>query len=505
MTHQLPEPATRSSESGMALVIAMFMTLVLSVMASSLMFVSRTETLSAASYKNMSQARYAAESGLHSAANYLLWTYAAPGMTGAAAGDDFINYVITGPEVTFGGNPVMLSSRVADSNYQSQTVIDAFAAATTGELEVNSGTAKYTATAKLLSMREFDDAFTGNPVTLQTWELTGRGTVGNNGAEVEVSAIIERQDSPAFKYAAFATGNGCDMLRFGGGAIVDSYDSRTYSGTGTPTLDAYGGNVGTNGNMTGLGNTTTVNGSLSSPRSGVGNCTNSNVTAFTTNGATVTEGLLELGQEVSYPTPPALNPLPPTGGVNVNGGCGAISAVFCSTTAGVVTIDPATSINTVTLAPTPGVVVLGDLRVQAGTDLHLKAGTYEVNSITLTGGSTLTVEGEVIIKVAGVSSTTPIDFSGGAIVNNSYDPSTLLIQYAGTNNIKLTGGTSSAALIYAPNATAALTGGQDFYGAIVTKQISDMGGASIHYDRKLQTEALTMGNPMMGSFSWVTF
>jgi hypothetical protein len=501
MTHQLPEPATRSSESGMALVIAMFMTLVLSVMASSLMFVSRTETLSAASYKNMSQARYAAESGLHSAANYLLWTYAAPGMTGAAAGDDFINYVITGPEVTFGGNPVMLSSRVADSNYQSQTVIDAFAAATTGELEVNSGTAKYTATAKLLSMREFDDAFTGNPVTLQTWELTGRGTVGNNGAEVEVSAIIERQDSPAFKYAAFATGNGCDMLRFGGGAIVDSYDSRTYSGTGTPSLDAYGGNVGTNGNMTGLGNTTTVNGSLSSPRSGVGNCTNSNVTAFTTNGATVTEGLLELGQEVSYPTPPALNPLPGTGNISLNGGCDTIPSAYCTVTSAaqkIVTIDSA-------MSPTPGKVVLTDLRVAAGTDLHLTAGTYEVNSITLTGGSKLTVEGEVIIKVAGVSSNTPIDFSGGAIVNNSYDPSTLLIQYAGTDNIKLTGGTSSAALIYAPNATAALTGGQDFYGAIVTKQISDMGGASIHYDRKLQTEALTMGNPMMGSFSWVTF
>ena len=94
---------------------------------------------------------------------------------------------------------------------------------------------------------------------------------------------------------------------------------------------------------------------------------------------------------------------------------------------------------------------------------------------------------------------------GGSITNNSYDPTTLKFIYGGNANIKLTGGASSAALVYAPEASASFAGGSDFYGAVVAREITDMGGASIHYDRKLQNEALTAGNPMMGSFSWKTF
>jgi hypothetical protein len=496
-----PSTSTRlSAESGIALVIVMFMTLVLSVIASSLMFVASTETLSTYSYKSMSQARYAAESGLHSAVNYLLWTYQAPGTPGAAVADPLGNYVMTGATVTFNNNAVVLSSEDAvDSNYPIAPVRAAFVGATEGTLAVNSGAASYTARATLLSMRQITDEFSGVPVTLQTWEVTGTGRAGGTGAaEVEVTAIVERQENPVFKYAAFATDPGCDSLRFGGGAITDSYDSRLYPGVGTPATDPFGGNVGTNGNMTGLGATTTVKGSLSTPRSGVGNCSAANVTAFSTNGATITEGILELPQEVPYPVPAPLNPLPPTGNVNFNGGCGAGTAAFCSTAGGVVRIDPSL---------TGGSVTLADVRVQAGTDLHLKAGTYIMNSISFSGNARITVDspGTVIIKIAGVDKATPIDFTGGAITNNSYDPSTLKFIYGGTGNIKMTGGSASAALVYAPNASASIAGGSDFYGALVAKEITDMGGASIHYDRKLQTEALTAGNPMMGSFSWKTF
>lgn len=501
---------TRSSESGIALVIAMFMTLVLSVIASSLMFVSKTETVSSYSYKTMSQARYAAESGLHSAANHLLWKYQVPDTPGAPVPDPIGAYDITGNVVRWNGQPVVLSSDPAASNYPIAEVVNAFATEmATNTLAVNPGNATFTTEARLVSMRQFPDAFTNLPVTLQTWEITGRGRAGGlNAADVEVTAIIERQDNPTFKYAAFATDPGCDALRFGGGAIVDSYDSSAYAGGGPPATDNYGGNVGTNGNMTGLGNTTTVKGSLSTPRSGVGNCTAANVTAFSTNGATVTGGILELGQAVAYPTPPVLNPLPPTGNVDFNGGCGSGTTAFCTTATVpnaplLITLDP-------TLAPVPGTVDtvrLGDVRIQAGTNLHLKAGTYEINSLVLTGNSTLTVDppGEVIIKVAGVGEDTPINFTGGSISNNSYDPSTLQIRYSGTGNVKMTGGTSSAALVYAPNASASLTGGANFYGAVVAKEITDMGGAAIHYDRQLQKLALTAGNPMMGSFTWKTF
>ncbi len=500
MPHHPPQTTIRASDSGMALVIVMFMTLVLSVMASSLAFVSKTETLSSYSYKTMSQARYAAESGLHSAANHLLWTYEPPGTPGAALPDPLADYDMSGAAVTFDGAAVVLSSDAdADSNYPVDGVRTAFVAATQGSLALNAGRVTYAARATLRSMRQFEDEFTGQDVTLQTWEVTGIGRAGGEGgAEVEVTAIIERQESPVFKYAAFATDPGCDALRFGGGAIVDSYDSRLYSGVGTPDVDNFGGNVGTNGNMTGLGATTTVNGSLSTPRTGVGACNAAGVTALTTNGATVTQGILELGQAIAYPVPPALDPLPPTGNVNFNGGCGAGTAAFCSTAGGTISIDPALTGGTVTMA---------DVRVQAGTELHLKAGTYVLNSISFSGNARITVDspGEVVIKVAGVGKATPIDFTGGSITNDTYDPTALRFIYSGNAAIKLTGGASSAALVYAPNASASFAGGSDFYGAVVAKEITDMGGASIHYDRKLQNDALTAGNPMMGSFSWRTF
>ena len=74
-------PRGRDGEQGIALVLALFMVLVMSVLGSSLVFVSQTETLSSHNYRLMSQARYGAESGLHKAANYLL-SSAFPGLSG---------------------------------------------------------------------------------------------------------------------------------------------------------------------------------------------------------------------------------------------------------------------------------------------------------------------------------------------------------------------------------------------------------------------------------------
>jgi hypothetical protein len=110
----------------------------------------------------------------------------------------------------------------------------------------------------------------------------------------------------------------------------------------------------------------------------------------------------------------------------------------------------------------------------------------------------------VIIRVAGNlgGSVSAIDFTGGTITNPTYDPARFQIQYGGTNPVKLTGGASSASLIYAPKATASFSGSGDFYGAVVAGKISDMGGASIHYDRNLDRTALMAGNPTMGAFTW---
>jgi hypothetical protein len=489
----------QSSERGIALVAALFMTLILSILGSSLMFVARTETLSSLNYKTMSQGRYGAESGVHVAANYLLFTYAPPG----APGDPIAAYDATVRPVTFNGNPVVLSSDPATaSNYPVAAVSNAFAAAAQGALNVQDGSVAYRAHATLLSMRQILDAYSGIPTTVQTWEITGIGALpGAGSANVEVSAVVDRQVIPAYRYAAFATFNGCSSLSFAGGATTDSYDSGAPLVGGVPAISESGGNVGSNGNLDEVGNPTTVWGSLSTPRSGVGACTANNVTAATIGGnASVEDGLIELPQPVVFPTPATPNPLPPIGTVTFNGGCPAeaIAASQCTSAGGITTMQPTAGQTSVTL---------GNVNLTGGAVLRLEAGTYIVNSLKLTGNSSIQVaSGPVVFQVAGRMEAIPIDMTGGSVSNGTYDPMQLQFVYAGTNEVRMRGGAQAAALVYAPNASSSLAGGADFYGAIVTGRLTATGGSSIHYDRKLaKGSVVTAGNFTMNQFTWKAF
>jgi len=320
-----------SGEEGIALILAMFMVLVVSLLGAALVSTGRTETLSSLNYKSLSQARYAAESGLHSAANYLIHTYVAPGND---AGDALANYNMTVSPVTYNGRPVVLSTTVANSNYPIEAKKTAFANNSHGTLEMSTSHADYTATARLLSMKTFIDAYGGLPVTLQTWEITGSGNLDGAGdADVQVTAIIEKQTVPAFRYAAFSTYPGCSSLQFGGGGTTNSYSSTAALGAnGKPVQSNTGGNVGTNGNLSVQGNAV-INGKLSTPRGGVGGCTANNVTAETVVGqGTVTGegcqpqpdcGLIQLPQAVTMPDPAVISPMPPTTNIDLKktGGC----------------------------------------------------------------------------------------------------------------------------------------------------------------------------------------
>src|SRR5205823_1213815 len=128
--------------------------------------------------------------------------------------------------------------------------------------------------ATLLSMRQVVVYGALAPVTIQTWRLTADGTTtGARAAQVEVTATLERQLVPLYPYAVFATDTGCGALKFSGGAVVDSYDSAaiTYQGSNVVTQQ-YDGNIGSNGNLNESGNPTTVYGSMSTPKTGVGGC-----------------------------------------------------------------------------------------------------------------------------------------------------------------------------------------------------------------------------------------
>jgi hypothetical protein len=479
--------------------MTLLMVLAVSVLTSALMFVASAESISSLSYTSMTQVRYGAESGIHSATNHLLYTYSPP--AAASATDPIASYNMTVSPVTYNNKPVVLSSDPAvASNYPSAVVVDAFVAASRGKLDVNSSPVEYAAKATLVSMRVMTDYFTNLPMTLQTWEVVGTSrTTGAGAALVEVASVIERQAVPVFSYAAFATYHGCNALSFAGGATTHSYDSSLPLVSGAPIVSDTDGNVGTNGNLSGVGDPTTINGTLSTPRAGVGDCTTSNVTAATISGwGTVEEGLVTLPQAITLPTPAPISPPPSTSDITFNSGGCPSGAPFCAASAGGSTITP---------TPAGSVVSMGNVSLNGNAVVHLHAGIYEVNSLKLLGNSKIIIDsGPVIIKVAGEGETTPLDLAGGGVSNPSLDPTKLQFIYGGTGNIKITGGTDTAALVYAPNASSSLSGSSTkFFGAIVTNMVTSTGGFNLHYDRRLRNSTLTAGNPTMTTFTWKTF
>ena len=486
----------RRNEKGTAMLFAIIMVLVLSVMAASMMFLSQSETWGSMNYRMMTQARYGAEAGLHQAANFLLYNYVPPAPTAGTppplpAGYNLLSPVPAGcggiPCMTDGGgNPLVLSSvSTMQSNFPDGQQLAAFQAATNQSVAAGHNTVNYSATARLLSMNQITRFGTVTPIMVATWLITAHGDVANvRNAEAEVSAVLETQITPAFGYAAFATSNGCAALSFTGNGTTNSYDSGSLAmvgGVATPpaTFNTYGGNVGTNGNQTDSGNNVTINGTLSTPDIGTGVCTAGHVTAFTGNTSNITGGIVQLAAPVTMPTPV----IPPPGATNVN--------------------------NTTTL--TPG--NYGDISLSGKAVVTLTPGVYNINSISESGQSQVAIGpdpitgkyGPVIINVTGNNQATPIDLSGQGIANPTLDPSLMQFSYAGTGTINIVGNGASAAVIYAPNATADFKGNASFYGSVIAAKLLDVGNGAIHYDMKLKKKLFTVGTPTLNSFTWSKF
>src|SRR5262245_2774623 len=423
-----------AQEKGVALVLTMFLMTALSIVAASLMFLSQTETYSTMNYRLMSQTRYAAESGLQKAANYLLYPYTPPTLPDA-------NYDITVSPVTYNGQPVVLSANASmAANYPDAAVRAAFSAAAAGTMVNDGTTLNYAPYAKLLSMKQIN-VYGGGVQTIQTWQLTSSGSITTGRtAQVEVSAVFEAQATPASTYATFATGAGCGALNFrGNNTRTDSYDSSLYSGVGPVTaanggLLNSGGAVGTNGNLT-EGGHASIYGTLSTPRIGIGNCSSGNVNALSSSGGASVNGhnpptaadIIQLPAAVRLVPPPPPNPLPPTLSYSGNG-----QTLLDGASVGDVTVN---ANSTLTLG-TPGVT-----------------STIAINTIKLSGNGALRILGTVILNVADQDhATNPIDFTGGSVTNASLDPAHFQILYGGTGGIQLNGGAATAAVVYAPNA-----------------------------------------------------
>ena len=240
-----------ANDKGIALLLTLFLTTAMSVIAASLMLLSQTETYSSFNYRLMSQARYGAESGVQMAANYLLYTYVPPVENPA---DPIANYNTNVSPVTCAngcpnnGQPVVLSgSTTQASNYPVAGVQANFLAAVQGTLPAGNTTVAYAPYATLMSMQQIE-VYGGGVQTIQTWQITSTGSItAGRTAEVEVSAILETPKFPAQLYGAFGTNPGCGSLTFSGSSQTNSYDSSALVG-GNPVISdpPSGGNVGTN-------------------------------------------------------------------------------------------------------------------------------------------------------------------------------------------------------------------------------------------------------------------
>ena len=135
--------------------------------------------------------------------------------------------------------------------------------------------------------------------------------------------------------------------------------------------------------------------------------------------------------------------------------------------------------------------------------LTLSPGTYNLNSLVLSGNSALQISppGQVIINIEGTGASKAVDLSGGTITNTTDVPFNMQINYAGSQPIDLSGGSGSYAVVYAPNSPITISGGGAWYGAILGKSFTDSGGSAVHYDRALLKQLLQTGPFRTTSYS----
>jgi Tfp pilus assembly protein PilX len=541
-----------NSERGIALILALFLMTALSVLGASLMFLSQTETYASLNYRVMSQARYAAEAGVQKAANFLLDPAQYPIPTAGGGTDPVTAYDRTKSPVQYNGADVVLSTTVSASNYPITSVKTNFAAAAQGTLAAGNATLTYKATAKLIAMQQFE-SYGGGQAVVQTWEVTSDGGMsGSPQATVEVVGQIETPKVPANSMAAFATYNGCDAIYFHGNTTIDSYDSSEGPPGNCPTCstEQTDGDVGTNGNLH-IAGSVAIDGHLYTPRLGVGSCTAGAITGESVTGgsASVEGGTVPLPKAVTYP-PPIFSATPPTTAVTVNSGSLAnVTSTTAACTAlgltyGTLSTTPVGNCSVPLVGGVPAFPA-GTLIVDGhGTDVTMPSVTVDgvilrfegaspaanVNINSLGGSGNIEVDANVasalnqavVLKVAGKNPTgvtspglddptdmvTPIDLASLGWKQNAgapadkYDAAALQIVYPGTGTISMVGNPQAAATIYAPNATFALQGTADLFGSVLAKKIDNGGNASIHYDRRLQSQFFVVGQAMMATFSW---
>jgi Tfp pilus assembly protein PilX len=452
------------NQRGIGIVVVMLAILVLTVLTAAIVVNSRREIYSSFNYRIDSQAAYVADAGLQKTLNWFRNSY-------SPASASSYNLNVSPVQTVTPAKPVKLESG-AGANYPDPGTLTSFQTNVASQT-VNAPTSPplsgtIVVKAILQSARSVT-AFTASgsgPTLLERWHVTSQGKV--SGGIAEVSAVIERPSFPLFRYAAFATGSSCGALDFSAGGTINSYNSS--QGTYTATKQNSNGNLGTNGNLA-VSSPLTVKGSLSTPYGNTtGACGAASMTALSGSGATITEGLTNLIQPPSYPTPAAPSPAPPA----TNQDLASCASILGCTVMAAGNYSLATG-------------TYGNLTDSNGGTVHFSGGTYNINSLSVQSGETFVVDsGQVTLSVAGSGVTgAVVSLASGTQINAGGNPSNFIIVYGGTGAIDLTAGVGFYGLVYAPNAPVSFQSGGDLYGGVVSNTLSSQSAFNIHYDRAL--------------------
>ena len=519
-------------EAGVALIVSLFVLVILSVLAASIMLTTQTETWSATNNRSMLQARYAAEAGAQKAFNWLNYTLPTlPAIDPATL--DSTKYPV---QLLANGQPVILSAMSSvTTNYPdaSKQTQNAFVQLQDNSVPGVGVPASFEVTAQLMSM----NAGTGvswlgaGGGSMQTWKITAQGNVpGIRNAQVQVTEIIERTGTPIFKYGVETLGTGCKALDFGGSDNSDGYNSALgpYGGT---NVDPNGESIASNGNVY-LGSSAKINGTI---YSGLNTTVGSSCSDGVTNSGGSFGGVAALGAKLTAPlpwgcsaTPCYPSPLPPTTTQNVSSACASISGCKSNGTTSIYDNNSSKTANSYTLSPGE----YGNLTIANADVVHLSAGTYNVNSLDFTQDGQIVVDsGPVVFNIAGqgFSSGSTVLNSGGlsgfnlcanGVTGNpgaygvaSCGPSkapisgvasNFQIVYAGQGTIATTGAPVSAT-IYAPNSLVETTGAAvGMYGSVICNNFLEGSKAPFHVDVAVRS-LVQPGKYYPVSFTWSKF
>jgi hypothetical protein len=134
----------------------------------------------------------------------------------------------------------------------------------------------------------------------------------------------------------------------------------------------------------------------------------------------------------------------------------------------------------------------------------LAPGVYNIYSLSLSGQSSITSTGPVVLNFPSASQN-PISISGQGVQSSSNIPNDFQVNYGGTGTVSLSGNGASYAVVDAPNSALSVSGNGDFYGRVVGKTINYSGNGKFHFDKNTSLGPQSNGGYQVISMREITY